>query len=254
MAILVLGATSEIAQKNIDLFAARGEHLILAARHLAGIQYLKWPLGSSVQFIYYSARETFQSILSAEMFWLQCVEMARVYWNEGISGVYVAQGFLPSGDPKQWGDEVGQTIFLNFTSITFFLEAAARWYETHAGAVPAPWIAVISSVAGERGRWSNYPYGAAKAGLTAYLSGLRARLYPIGVHVLTVKPGLVRTRMIAHRPQARSAAAVSPTRIAFWIDRAIARRQNVLYAPPWWRWAMLLLRAIPEFIFKRLKF
>ncbi|MBQ6107238.1 MAG: hypothetical protein IJK97_03430, partial [Thermoguttaceae bacterium] len=149
MAILVLGATSEIARHNVDIFAARGEHLILAGRNPKALRNLK--SSPDMELVYYNATETFQSILSAEMFWLQCVALARVTWEEPITGIYIAQGFLPSQDSKRWGDEIEQTVFINFTSLTIFLEAVARWYETHPIAAQETWIAVISSVAGDRG-------------------------------------------------------------------------------------------------------
>lgn len=250
MAILILGATSEIAEQNVEIFASRGEHLILAARRVESLPNLP---ENSAQNVYYDAEETFQDFLSAELFWLQCAEIARINWDEEIEGIYIAQGFLPSSDRMRWGDEIGETIFLNFTSITFFLEAAAHWFESHTFK-PETWIAVISSVAGDRGRFSNYPYGAAKAGLTAYLSGLRARLHPLGIHVLTIKPGLVKTRMIYGRPQEKSLTAASPQKIARQIDTAISLRQNVLYTPHYWRWVMALVCSIPEWIFKKIKF
>lgn len=252
MAILFLGATSEIARHNVDFFAAREEHLILVGRNPQKLRSLVTRPDS--EFMYYNASETFQSILSAEMFWLQCVALARVTWEEPITGIYIAQGMLPSQDSKRWGDEIEQTVFVNFTSLTIFLEAVARWYETHPFAANGAWITVLSSVAGDRGRCSNYPYGAAKAGLTAYLSGLRARLQPIGTNVLTVKPGLVQTRMIADRPQSKSFLAADPRRVAESIDRAITNRRNVLYTPWWWRLVMGFVQLLPECIFKRLRF
>lgn len=251
MAVLILGATSEIAVKSTEIFAQRGEHMILAARHIEDLPQLP---ENMVQNVYYNARETLQDFLSAEIFWLQCVEFARVNWQEGIDGIYIAQGYLPSGEKNRWGEKIGDSIFLNFTSITFFLEAAACWYETHREEfIKDTWIAVISSVAGDRGRCSNYPYGAAKAGLSAYLSGLRARLFPLGIHVLTIKPGLVKTRMIAGRPQEHSWTAAPPERIARQIDAAIFQRQNVLYTPHYWHWVMTVVCAIPEWLFKRMK-
>ncbi len=257
MAILILGATSEIARENIEIFAGRGESLILAARNVSA---LRPPIGALAQCVYYDAEETFQTPLKAEMFWRQCVEIARVNWEEEIDGVYIAQGFLSSADTDRWGEEIGRTIFLNFTSLTFFLEVVARWYEAHAEKFASlrrerkPWITVISSVAGERGRRSNYPYGAAKAGLTAYLSGLRARLFSVGVHVLTVKPGLVQTKMIAGRPQEHSWTVADPRRIARQIEHAIFLRKDVLYTPSWWRFVMFCVRTMPEWWFKRMKF
>ena len=110
--------------------------------------------------------------------------------------------------------------------------------------------AVIGSVAGDRGRQSNYVYGAAKAGLTAYLSGLRNRLAATGVQVLTVKAGIVDTRMSAGMPGA--ALAASPAAVARAVVSAITRGRDVVYVPWFWRWIMLVIRMIPEPVFKRL--
>ena len=110
-------------------------------------------------------------------------------------------------------------------------------------------LAVISSVAGDRGRASNYVYGAAKGALTRYLQGLRNRLAAAGVHVLTIKPGFVDTPMTAHLP--KGALWATPERVADDIVRAIERRREVLYTPWFWRWVMAVLCAIPEGLFKR---
>ncbi|MBE6424602.1 MAG: SDR family NAD(P)-dependent oxidoreductase [Planctomycetaceae bacterium] len=260
MAILILGATSEIALENAKLFAARGEKLILAARAPERLaESLADPLEGLVHFeavrtVPCSAETELRDFSSASAFWTQCTELAQNTWGEELRGIYAAQGFLHSGDRKQWGEELEATFFVNLTSVAFFLEAAALWFEAHPESAKGAWIAVLSSVAGERGRYSNYPYGAAKAGLTAYLSGLRARLFPLGVSVLTVKPGLVKTRMIAKRPQGRSLSAADPQKVARQIDRAIFRRQSVLYTPSWWRFVMFCVRSIPESLFKRMKF
>lgn len=111
----------------------------------------------------------------------------------------------------------------------------------------------VSSVAGERGRASNYVYGAAKAGFTAFLSGLRNRLAANGVHVLTVKPGFVRTRMTAGMPLPKPLTA-EPHEVGAAIFRhAEVKRRDVAYVRPVWALVMLVIRAIPEPVFKRLK-
>jgi short-subunit dehydrogenase len=111
----------------------------------------------------------------------------------------------------------------------------------------------VSSVAGERGRASNYVYGAAKAGFTAFLSGLRNRLAPKGVHVLTVKPGFVRTRMTAGMPLPKPLTA-EPAEVGAALFRgAETARRDVLYVRPVWALVMLVIRTIPEGVFKRLK-
>ena len=111
----------------------------------------------------------------------------------------------------------------------------------------------ISSVAGDRGRQSNYIYGAAKAGVTAYLSGLRNRLFHKGVHVMTVKPGFVATKMTAGLLDPKSPMVATPEKVARDIVRASKRRKNILYTPRRWCLIMTIIESIPEFIFKRMK-
>jgi hypothetical protein len=110
----------------------------------------------------------------------------------------------------------------------------------------------ISSVAGERGRRSNYVYGSAKAGLTAFLSGLRNRLANAGVHVMTVLPGFVDTRMTAGM-NLPSALIVSPEALAETIYGAYRKKGDVVYSMTIWRLIMLIIKAIPESIFKKMK-
>jgi short-subunit dehydrogenase len=115
-------------------------------------------------------------------------------------------------------------------------------------------IAGISSVAGERGRQSNYFYGSAKAGSTAYLSGLRNRLFHKGVHVLTVQPGFVYTKMTENMPLPGPAILVAtPELVADVVYNAIRKKKNVIYVKWFWRWIMLLIKSIPESLFKKLK-
>lgn len=112
-------------------------------------------------------------------------------------------------------------------------------------------IAAISSVAGDRGRRSNYVYGSAKGALALFLQGLRSRLYPAGVRVITIKPGPVRTPMTDQLPN--STRFASPDRVARDIVRSLVRGSpDILYTPAIWRYIMLVVRLIPEAIFKRL--
>jgi decaprenylphospho-beta-D-erythro-pentofuranosid-2-ulose 2-reductase len=113
-------------------------------------------------------------------------------------------------------------------------------------------IAGISSVAGERGRQSNYFYGSAKAGFTAYLSGLRNRLFHKNVHVLTVQPGFVYTKMTENMPLPGLLTA-TPEQVAAVVYRAVLKKKNVVYVKGFWRWIMLIIKSIPEFMFKKLK-
>lgn len=112
-------------------------------------------------------------------------------------------------------------------------------------------LAVISSVAGDRGRASNYVYGTAKGALSLFVQGLRNRLYDTGVHVLTVKPGLVNTPMTAALK--KNFLYAKPEGVAKGIVAAIDKKREVVYMPFFWRWLMLVIRALPEPLFKRLK-
>ena len=111
-------------------------------------------------------------------------------------------------------------------------------------------IAVISSVAGDRGRQSNYVYGTAKGALSIFLQGLRNRLHKSGVQVLTVKPGFVDTPMTASLPKGPLWA--TPEKVAEDIDKAIENKRNVLYTPSFWFLIMAIIKSVPESIFKRL--
>jgi short-subunit dehydrogenase len=112
-------------------------------------------------------------------------------------------------------------------------------------------IVGVSSVAGDRGRQSNYFYGSAKAGFSTYFQGLRNRLAKSGVRVLTVKPGFVDTPMTRHLKKGLLFA--SPETIARGLIKAVRQKRNVVYLPGYWRWIMLVVRSVPEFIFKKMK-
>ena len=114
-------------------------------------------------------------------------------------------------------------------------------------------IAVISSVAGDRGRQSNYLYGAAKGGLSVYLQGLRNRGKHCGVHVMTVKPGFVATQMTVGLVDPKSPLVAQPEQVAKDIVRGLKKRKNIVYSRWFWRYIMLMIRSIPEWIFKRLR-
>jgi short-subunit dehydrogenase len=144
--------------------------------------------------------------------------------------------------------ECERIILSNYTGAVSILNIVADSYAARQNGT----IVGISSVAGERGRQSNYFYGSAKAGFTAYLSGLRNRLFPQGVHVLTVKPGFVYTRMTDNMPLPALLTA-TPEQVAGDIYRAVLKKSNVIYTRWFWRWIMLIIRNIPESIFKRLK-
>lgn len=160
-----------------------------------------------------------------------------------------AVGYLgPQAQGEHDPNEAQRITHDNYTGLLPVLDCvAARMAAAGHGQ-----LLVVSSVAGERGRRSNYYYGAAKAALTAYLSGLRIRLLPYGVYVMTIKPGYVRTRMVAGRKLPPYITA-RPETIARDIVAAARRRQPVLYTMWAWRYIMALTRLIPERLFQHLR-
>jgi len=144
--------------------------------------------------------------------------------------------------------EASRIIHTNYTGAVSILNVVAADYAARRQGT----IIGISSVAGERGRQSNYLYGSAKAGFTAYLSGLRNRLFHNGVHVMTVQPGFVYTRMTEGLTLPPLLTA-QPTEVASAIVKAAKAKKNLLYVKWFWRYIMLIIKSIPEFIFKKLK-
>jgi short-subunit dehydrogenase len=244
--LLLVGAASGIAKALAHVLAERGCRLILAARNLEELERISADLkvrhGADV------AIERFDALDfdGHEAF----VDRAMTHARDRLDGVIVCHGYLP--DQKRAEKdfaEARRTIDVNFLSVASVLERFAARFEEQGRGV----LAAISSVAGDRGRQSNYLYGASKAGLSVYLQGLRNRLYRRGVHVLTIKPGFVDTPMTHGRIDPRSPLVVSPERVAKAIDRALRRRRNEIYAPWFWRVILLVIRQIPESLFKRLK-
>jgi short-subunit dehydrogenase len=158
-------------------------------------------------------------------------------------------GYLGDADKARSDFAEAQLIMdTNYTGAVSILDIAAADFETRgAGAIIG-----ISSVAGDRGRGSNYHYGSAKAGFTAYLSGLRNRLASKGVHVLTVKPGFVHTRM-TEELDLPGAVTATPDQVARAVVNAAEKKRNVIYTLWMWQFIMLIIRHIPEPLFKKLK-
>lgn len=145
-----------------------------------------------------------------------------------------------------------QLLFVNYLGAVTLLEQVAAEFESRPSGGGAGGIIVgVSSVAGERGRRKNYLYGSAKAGFTAYLSGLRARLHLSGHHVLTVLPGLIDTKMVQGRVLPK-ALTTSPEEAATLILNAIKTKKDTLYIKERWRFIMAVIKSLPEWVFKRL--
>ena len=169
-------------------------------------------------------------------------------WDEldGCDVFIVAHGSLPDQASCEASvEETLATFCTNGLSVLSLLTLAAnKFAEQGSGS-----IVVISSVAGDRGRASNYVYGSAKGAVTVFTSGLRNRLDGSGVHVLTVKPGLVDTPMTSDFE--KGALWASPERVASGIVKALEKRRDVAYVPWYWRPIMFVIRSMPERLFKR---
>lgn len=240
--VLIVGATSAIAEATARMFAARGDALFLAGRRADVLDTIARDL------VIRGARQVEIEALDANDLagHEPMLERAERLLG-GLDTVLIAYGTL--GDQKaseRSTDLTVRELHTNAVSVAALLtRIAARLEERRAGT-----IAVISSVAGDRGRQSNYVYGSAKALVTAFTSGLRQRLYKSGVAVITIKPGFVDTPMTAAFPKGPLWAR--PERIAEGILRAIDRSAGVVYLPAFWRPVMLLICAIPERLFRRL--
>jgi short-subunit dehydrogenase len=166
---------------------------------------------------------------------------------DSIDIVLVASGTLPDQAVCQNDPAVAVREFhTNALSLIALLTPIANRLEAQRHGT----LAVISSVAGDRGRPSNYLYGSAKAALQAFLEGLRARLFKVGVHVVDIKPGFVATPMTAGLPLPGPLVA-TPEKVAKDIVRGIERKKDVLYTPWFWWGIMLIIRNVPRFVFKR---
>jgi short-subunit dehydrogenase len=166
----------------------------------------------------------------------------------GLDTIFVAHGTLSDQKACEASfDETLKELQTNCLSVISLLTHVANRFEEQKHGT----IVVISSVAGDRGRQSNYVYGTAKAAVTTFLQGLRGRLFRSDVNVITVKPGFVDTPMTADFPKGLLWA--SSEKVGNGIYRSIQRKRDVIYLPWFWRWIMLIIWTIPESFFKRTK-
>ncbi|MFA7235529.1 MAG: SDR family oxidoreductase [Phycisphaeraceae bacterium] len=244
--IVILGATSGIAKALARRFASRRCDLLLAGRDADELNRLA--ADCRARFNIAAGVETFDALNFDDH--AAFVDRCFAHFSGGPHCVVLCYGYMVD---QQLGQrdfaEARRTIDVNFTSAVSLLERFAARFEQRRGGV----IAAISSVAGDRGRQSNYLYGSSKAGLSAYLQGLRHRLYRSNVHVLTIKPGFVDTPMTAGLVKPDSPLLASPGKVARQIDLAMRRRRNVIYTPGFWRPILCLIRNLPEFLFKKTK-
>lgn len=241
--LLVLGAKSDIGRAVAHKFAKNKFDIILAARDAAGLagdaRDLEIRYGVKAGTLKFDAVDTeSHPRLLGDM-------------NPEPFGVVCVVGYMgdqQKAEQEQDFTETKKIIDANYTGCVSILNIIAGKFEKR----KTGFIIGISSVAGDRGRQSNYIYGSAKAGFSAYLSGLRNRLSKSGVHVITVKPGFVNTKM-TEGMKLPPLLTAQPEEVAADIYNAWKKGKDIIYTKWFWRYLMLIIRNIPEKIFKRMK-
>ena len=241
---VILGARSLIAQALARELAGKGWDLVLAARNSAELEPLASDIslrcGQTVDVVEFDALNHGVMASLGEQIESSCGPFQLVVLVFGYLGNASSNCHATS--------EIERILDTNFVGAAICLQHLAEYLERRA--VAGSGIIGISSVAGDRGRQSNYLYGAAKGGLSLFLQGLRNRLGRSGCHVLTVKPGFVDTPMTEGMEGLFLVAP--PGRVASDIIKAFEARRDVLYTPWFWRYIMLIIKLIPERLFKRL--
>lgn len=240
MRVLILAATSDIGRAIARAFAQQGHDLVLTARdplllepEIANLK-LRYGVDVEAHALDILCAEARSDLISSMPLPDVVVSLVGMLGQQQISETDFAQAEL-----------IMRTNF----------EAPAQMLGMFAGRFAARGHGIIigiSSVAGDRGRGTNYVYGAAKAGLTAYLSGLRNRFGRSAIRVITVKPGFVETRMTSGLPLPPALTA-QPEEVAMAVINAIRSGTDIVYVRPVWRWVMRLIGLIPEPLFKRMR-
>lgn len=241
--VLILGGTSAIGRAIAGRLASDGARLILAGRREAELE------ATASDLRVRHGTETAVEPFDALDFDSHAALLSRAAgrFAGGLDGLVLCHGELvEQNDAARDFRLARRMIDVNFTSSVSILNRTAELFEARRGG----WICAISSVAGDRGRPSNFIYGATKGALNVYLQGLRARLAKAGVACVNVKPGFVDTRMTYGRAGLFLVAA--PERVAADAVRGIRRNRAVVYTPFFWRAIMAIIRMIPDRIFVRL--
>jgi short-subunit dehydrogenase len=239
--VLILGATSDIGYAIAKKFASAKFNVQLAARNSDQLK----PFQSDLKIRY-------EVDCSLHSFDALNFDTHRDFYDrlpiKPDITVYVI-GYMNDNEITiaDWKETL-RTINTNYTGAVSILNIVAADYAVKRAGT----IVGISSVAGNRGRQSNYIYGSAKAGFTAYLSGLRNRLFHYGVYVVTVLPGFVYTKMTEHL-QLPKLLTAQPDDVAGAIFKGVQQKKDIIYVKWFWRWIMLIITSLPEFVFKKRK-
>jgi decaprenylphospho-beta-D-erythro-pentofuranosid-2-ulose 2-reductase len=238
---LIIGSTSDIGKAIARKYASAGYGIYLTARDLSKIESLESDIKIRYEVpcksVYFDALKPDQHA----SFWQELPQKPVVV-------VYVAGYMGDQAENVLSTEESFQVMGACYTGAVSILNIVSRDFQANKNGL----IIGISSVAGDRGRQSNYIYGSAKAAFSSYLSGLRNELFPSKVHVLTVKPGFVYTRMTEHLTLPPLLTA-HPELVAEKVYQAGRKKKNTLYVKWFWKYIMLIIKLIPEGVFKKLK-
>lgn len=241
--IVIFGATSAVGQMLARIHAESGDSMILVARNLDRLDSVASDLRTrgapSVECLCSDFDNTQEHSELLENIEKKCTDIAKYYFFYGS---------LPEQKECEasW-DSTHNALMTNFLSVVSLLTLIANKVEKEAG---RRGLIVVSSVAGDRGRQSNYIYGTAKGALTIFLQGLRNRLYRSNCSVTTIKPGFIDTPMT--RDFKKGVLWAKPEKVAQDIYKAARKRKDEVYTPGFWKLIMFIIKSIPETIFKRL--
>jgi short-subunit dehydrogenase len=241
--IVIIGATSAIAQEVSKIYAQEKASLVLIGRNIQALTVIEQDLKARGAHGVKSLVHDLNDMPAHKNLIQQAFDTLG-----GIDIVLLAHGIL--GDQKKAEGDIAEMLNIinsNFVSHASLLTSISEKLTAQGSGT----IAVISSVAGDRGKQSNYVYGSAKAGKTAFVDGLRNRLFPSGVHVVNIKLGFVDTPMT--KDFKKGALWAKAPAIAQGITKAIDKKKDTVYLPFFWQFIMLIITSIPENIFKRLK-
>ncbi len=241
--ILILGATSAIARATANSFAAKGYSIFLAGRDRAELK----RLASDIRIRY--GVNVYDGAFDASHYDTHPSFVQHVIEKLGsLEGAVVAFGDMGDHKISLHDFSAAHSILVNnYVGACSIATVVAN----HLAQKRSGFLIGITSVAGDRGRQSNYIYGSAKGGFSIFLDGLRNRLFAQNVHVMTVKPGFVDTAMTFGLPGLFLVA--QPSFVGDKIVAAVEKKKNVIYVPGFWRYIMKIIRSIPEPLFKRLK-
>lgn len=238
--VLIIGAKSDIARALAQEYARQGYDLYLAARNVKELELFANDMTIRHQCEVQLLEFDILNYAAHQDFYRQLPEQPQ--------GIIIAVGLLGDQEKAEHDFGLAEKMFnTNFTGIVSFLDCVVNDFAQR----KSGFIIALSSVAGDRGRKANYYYGAAKAALTTYLSGLRNRLYDDHVQVLTVKPGFVNTQMTKDM-QLPEKLTAEPEQVARDIVKAQIKGKDLIYTRWVWRYIMWIIKAIPEFQFKKM--